>query len=50
MEALGPTPVGIDELIRDTGLPARTVLVLLLELELAGRLERSPGQRVSLLV
>ncbi|MFN4169054.1 MAG: DNA-processing protein DprA [Pannonibacter phragmitetus] len=48
IEALGPTPVGIDELIRDTRLSARAVHVMLLELELAGRLERHSGQRVSL--
>ncbi len=48
LEALGPTPVEIDEIIRFTGVPARTVLVLLLELDLAGRLERHAGQRVSL--
>ncbi len=48
MEALGPTPVEIDEIIRFTGIPARTVLVVLLELDVAGRIERHSGQRVSL--
>ncbi len=48
LEALGPTPVEVDEIIRFTRLPARSVHVLLLELELAGRIERHPGQRVSL--
>ena len=48
LEALGPTPVEIDEIIRFTGLPARVVHVILLELDLAGRVERQPGQRVSL--
>ncbi len=48
VEALGPTPVEIDEIIRFTGLPARTVLVVLLELDVAGRIERHSGQRVSL--
>lgn len=47
-EALGPTPVEIDEVIRFTGLAARVVQVILLELDLAGRIERHPGQRVSL--
>jgi DNA processing protein len=47
-EALGPTPVEIDEIVRFTGVPARTVQVILLELDLAGRLERHPGSRVSL--
>ncbi len=48
LEALGPTPVEVDEIIRFTGLPARIVHVVLLELDLAGRIERQPGQRVSL--
>jgi DNA processing protein len=48
LEALGPTPVEVDEIIRFTGLPTRIVHVILLELELAGRIERHPGQRVSL--
>jgi len=48
LEALGPTPVEVDEIIRFTGLPARTVHVVLLELDLAGRVERHAGQRVSL--
>lgn len=48
IEALGPTPVEIDEIIRFTGVSARLVQVILLELDLAGRIERHPGQRVSL--
>lgn len=48
IEALGPTPTEVDEIIRFTGAPARLVHVVLLELELAGRLERHAGQRVSL--
>ena len=48
LEALGPTPVEVDEIIRFTGLPARIVHVVLLELDLAGRIERHAGQRVSL--
>ncbi len=48
VEALGPTPVEIDEIIRFTRLSARTVLVVLLELDVAGRIERHSGQRVSL--
>ncbi|MCE8000296.1 MAG: DNA-protecting protein DprA [Rhodobiaceae bacterium] len=46
---LGPTPVEQDELIRLSGLPARTVIALLLEADLAGRLVRESGQRVSFL-
>ncbi|WP_245412272.1 DNA-processing protein DprA [Notoacmeibacter ruber] len=44
--ALDFSPVEIDELIRHTGLPASAVLVHLLELALAGRVERLPGNRV----
>ena len=47
-EALGPTPVEVDEIVRFTGVPVRIVQVILLELDLAGRLERHPGSRVSL--
>jgi len=45
---LGPVPVAIDELIRQSGLPPAIVQTVLLELELAGRLERHAGGRVSL--
>jgi len=45
---LGPSPVPVDELIRQSGLPPAAVQTALLELELAGRLERHAGGRVSL--
>jgi DNA processing protein len=45
---LGPTPVRIDDLIRLSGLPPAIVRALLLELELAGKLERHGGGLVSL--
>ncbi len=45
---LGPTPVGVDDLIRLSGLPPAIVRSVLLELELAGRLERHGGGLVSL--
>lgn len=48
--ALGVSPVDVDEVIRSTGLPARRVQVILLELDLAGRLERHGQQLVSLTV
>jgi DNA processing protein len=48
VEALGPSPVDIDELIRSTGLDTRKVHVVLLELDLAGRLQRHGRQLVSL--
>jgi len=45
---LGPVAVPVDELIRQTGLAPAAVQTVLLELELAGRLERHAGGRVSL--
>jgi DNA processing protein len=46
---LGPTPVAIDDLIRLSGCSATAVRIVLLELELAGRIERHGGAMVSLL-
>ncbi|QHL91354.1 DNA-protecting protein DprA [Sphingomonas changnyeongensis] len=46
---LGPVPVPVDELIRQSGRAAPIVQTVLLELELAGRLERHAGARVSLI-
>jgi DNA processing protein len=46
-EKLGPAPVDVDELIRQCGAPPAAVLTVLLELELAGRVHRQPGNRVS---
>lgn len=48
VDMLGPTPVAVDELIRQSGQDASTVQLVLLELELAGRVERHAGARVSL--
>jgi len=45
---LGPVPVPVDELIRQSALPPASIQLILLELELAGRLERHAGGRVSL--
>jgi DNA processing protein len=47
-ELLGPSPVPIDELVRLSGLPSGAVQLVLLELDLAGRLDRHAGGRVSL--
>ena len=49
IELLGPSPVAIDDLVRQSGLPTRLVQMTLLELEIAGRLERHGGNAVSLL-
>jgi DNA processing protein len=48
LEALGPAPVDIDELARATGLAPRALQIALLELALAGRIERHGHQLVSL--
>jgi DNA processing protein len=40
--------VDVDDIIRFTGLRPALVHLVLLELDLAGRLARHPGQRVSL--
>jgi DNA processing protein len=45
--ALGPAPIDIDELGRATGLPARAIQIALVELALAGRIERHGHQLVS---
>jgi DNA processing protein len=47
VELLGPAPVEVDELIRQTKAPVGAVLTVLLELELAGRLMRYSGNKVS---
>ena len=44
---LGPTPVLLDEIIRQSGLAPSIVQTVMLELELAGRIERHAGGRVS---
>jgi DNA processing protein len=49
VERLGPSPVAVDELVRQCHMPAPVVRAALLDIELAGRLERHPGDRVSLL-
>jgi DNA processing protein len=46
---LGPSPVSIDELARAAEADIRAVRIALIELELAGRIERSGGDRVALI-
>ena len=48
LDLLSPTPVAVDEIVRQCGLAPAIVQTILLELELAGRLERHAGGRVSL--
>jgi DNA processing protein len=45
---LGPVPVDIDDLIRTSELHPSVVMLILLELDLAGRLQRHSGGHVSL--
>ena len=46
LAVLGPSPTPVDEVVRGCQLSAAVVLAALLELELAGRVERHPGNRV----
>jgi DNA processing protein len=46
---LGPSPIAVDELLRQCQFSPPVIGQVLLELDLAGRLERHPGNRVSLL-
>ena len=45
---LGPSPVPVDEIIRLSGARSGSVQMALLELDLAGRLDRHAGNKVSL--
>ena len=49
LRALGPSPVDIDEIIHMTGVESRKVHIVLLKLDLAGKLQRH-GQRLVSLV
>lgn len=48
LSLLGASPVPVDTVVRESRLTAAAVNTILLELELAGRVERQPGNRVSL--
>lgn len=48
LSSLSTTPVEVDEIIRQTGLPVSTIQLLLLELDLSGEIEWSSGQLVAL--
>lgn len=47
-ELLGPSPVPVDEVVRLSGAEPGAVQLVLLELDLAGRLDRHAGNKVSL--
>ena len=46
LSLLDGSPIEIDALIRETGLPASVISVLLVELELGGQIERLPGNKI----
>ena len=46
-QLLSPSPVQVDEIVRQSGIAPAAVQVVLLELELGGRLQRHAGGRVS---
>lgn len=50
IEALGPTPTPIDDILHHCKLHPAQLAMILLELDLAGRLERHAGGAVSLIV
>lgn len=50
IELLGATPTGVDELVRECHMSAAVVQSALLEMELRGRIERHPGNRISLVL
>jgi DNA processing protein len=50
VDLLGPSPIGLDDLIRLAATSPGIVRAVLLELELAGRLERHGGGLVSLVL
>ncbi len=50
LAALGPAPTLTEDLLAATGMPAPALMAVLLELELAGRIERHAGSQISLLM
>ena len=49
LELLGPSPVPIDEVLHQSRLTPALPLTILLEVELAGSLERHVGGQISLI-
>jgi DNA processing protein len=48
LQSLSPTPAAVDDLIGETGISASAMQILLIELDLEGRLDWSGGQLVAL--
>ena len=46
-EMIGPTPLSVNDIVRDSGLSINTVWSVLLDLELAGHIERQPGNLIA---
>ena len=49
LDLLGPSPIAIDDLMRRCRFPPAAINAVLLDLEIAGRVETLPGGRVALL-
>jgi len=49
LDLLGPSPISVDDLIRRCRFSAAAINAVLLDLEIAGRVEALPGNRVALL-
>ncbi len=49
LACLSHVPVSVDEIIRSAALPAPAVQIIVLELELAGQIQRLPGHRIVLI-
>jgi DNA processing protein len=49
IQLLSPAPVAVDEIVRECHLSPAAVNTILLELELAGRIERQSGNRIALI-
>jgi DNA processing protein len=49
VELMRPSPLAIDDLVRQSRLTPGTVMTILLELEIAGLVQRHPGNQVSAL-
>ncbi len=49
LESLSPVPTPIDDIIRDLEAAPGDILTIILELEMAGRLERQSGNKVNLI-
>ena len=47
LDAIGFTPITVDDIVRHTGCSVENVQLILLELDLAGKIERHGGSRVS---